>query len=106
MFYSLEKAYLTSIYNTRIHCYKNADTILIYKDQAVPGTTDEKLPYIVESLIQDNSTNKILVLTGYGWRDSALDWIEGISNNLGIKLFYNIAEANNYIKGNKIEQSI
>lgn len=97
MFYSLSKGYLTSIYNTRIHCYKNNDTILIHKDQQVSGTTDEKLPYILESLIHDNSNIKILVLTGNGYREAALDWAEYATNNLGIKLFYNIQEANKFL---------
>ena len=99
MFYNLNKEFLTSIYNTRIHCYKGSNTILIHKDQKVQGTTDEKFPYLLESLIQDYSYTKIIVLTGTGYRDSALDWVERITGSLGIKLFYSIEEANRYLRG-------
>lgn len=98
MFYNLHKGYLTSIYNTRIHCYRGNNILLIHKDQQVQGTTDEKLPYIIESIIKDSSETKILVLTGSGYREAALDWVEYHTNVYGIKLFYNIQEVNSYLQ--------
>jgi len=97
MFYNLKKGHITSIYNTRIKVYKSDDIILLHKVQNVGGTCDEKLPYIVHSLLQ-STHRKILVLEGDGWREGALDWVENMLMFEPIKLFYSVEEANNYLQ--------
>jgi hypothetical protein len=69
------------------------------KEQHTTGTTDEKLPYILESLVKDTASIKILVLEGLGWRASSLDWAENYCSNYSIKLFFSTAVAAKYLEG-------
>jgi len=100
MFYKLNKSNLTSIYNTRIKCFKGTDTVLVHKVQNVSGTVDEKLPYLFHSLANAPYSHKLLVLEGEGWREGALDWIENILIMSPIKLFFSVEEANRYLEDN------
>ena len=94
----LTKSYITSIYNTRISCYTGNNILLVHKQQDVPGTTDEKLPFLFESIKKVSFLNKkIIVLSGSGWRESVLDWAESEAANSGILLFFNSAEADKYV---------
>lgn len=94
-FNNLTKKYITSIYNTRINAFSLGNKVtLVHKEQCVPGTTDEKLPYVLLSLRQDSSFYKVLVLEGLGWREASLDWAESYCTNNSIRLFYSVTEAN------------
>ena len=49
-------------------------------------------------MIKDYYEYKILVLTGNGYRERALDWVEHMCNRFNILLFYSIKDANSWLK--------